>query len=162
IHRDLKPENVLVAGPVDAEIPKLADCGIARVEGVATSLAALTPAYAGPEQFLSRPPPERNPLVGPWTDVHALAAVLWFLLGGACWCRGMVDQDWHRGVRRSLRTASYPHDALLHAPRLLDRLDAVLARAAAPRLPPEAMRAAEMSGLAEDYLPDAQLRFPSM
>jgi eukaryotic-like serine/threonine-protein kinase len=161
IHRDLKPDNVLVAGPVDDEVPKLADCGIARVEGVVTAVAAATPTYGGPEQFLSRPP-ERNPLVGPWTDVHALAAVLWFLLGGESWCRGVADEDWHRGARRSLRTASAVHDALLRDPALLDRIDAVLARGAAQRLPAEAIREAERTGLADDYLHAAHLRFPSV
>ena len=43
IHRDLKPENVLVAGPVDDETPKIADCGIARVTDVSMTLAAYSP-----------------------------------------------------------------------------------------------------------------------
>ncbi|WP_437796330.1 protein kinase domain-containing protein [Sorangium sp. So ce693] len=55
IHRDLKPNNVFVAGPVDVETPKIADCGIARVEGLRlATVQAMTPGYGAPEQSLSR------------------------------------------------------------------------------------------------------------
>jgi hypothetical protein len=138
LHRDVKPENVLVAGPIDDEVPKLADCGIARVDGIAATFAAMTPAYGGPEQALSKPW-ERNPLVGPWTDVHALAALAWFVLGGEHWCRGEGDVAWQGGVRRSLHTAARVHPALLADAALFDRIDAVLMRGAAPRLPAEAL-----------------------
>ncbi len=53
LHRDLKPETVLVAGPIDDETPKLADCGIARVDGLSATVAAMTPAYGSPEQALA-------------------------------------------------------------------------------------------------------------
>jgi eukaryotic-like serine/threonine-protein kinase len=137
IHRDLKPDNVLIAGPIDDETPKLADCGIARVDGMAATIAGMTPTYGGPEQVLSRTG-ARNPLVGPWSDVHALAATAWFLLGGADWCRGESDPEWHRGTRRSLRTAPRLHPGFLTDEMLFKALDEVLARAASQALPPEA------------------------
>jgi len=137
IHRDLKPDNVLVVGPIDDETPKISDCGVARVEGIVTTMAALTWEYGGPEQQLSRPG-ARNPLVGPWTDVHALAAVIWFILGGEHWCRGRADEAWRNGERRPLRSARRLHPAFAAEGSLLDQIDAVLARGASPRLPEQA------------------------
>lgn len=138
IHRDLKPDNVFVAGPIDDEVPKIADCGIARVEGLSgATISAATLGYAGPEQVLSaRWPTERNPLVGPWTDVHALAATIWFILGGEPWYRSPTE--WNTGVRRSLRTARHLHRALSHDEALLDAVDGALRRGAAHGLPEQA------------------------
>ena len=137
VHRDLKPDNVLVAGPVDDETPKLADCGIARIEGMpGMTIAGMTPEYGGPEQAISMIiQGQSNPLVGAWTDVHALAAVVWFVLGGEPWCTSNVDRAWHAGERRLLRTATRLHPAFVIDAPLLAELDAVLTRGAAHRLP---------------------------
>jgi eukaryotic-like serine/threonine-protein kinase len=135
IHRDLKPDNVLVVGPVGDETPKIADCGISRVDGATYTIAALTREYAGTEQWLSRPG-EKNPLVGPWTDVHALAAVIWFILGGEHWCRGAWDNGFLvLGQRRSLKTASRLHPGFAADQELLDEIDRVLFRGGSPALP---------------------------
>ncbi len=136
IHRDLKPGNVLVVGNIPHEVPKIADCGIARVDGLATArVGAFTEGYAAPEQVLSGWLGETpNPLIGPWTDVHALASVIWFVMAGEEWCSNPMD--WLlRGHRRSLVSASRRHAAIATG-TLLERLDAVLVRAASPS-PPE-------------------------
>jgi eukaryotic-like serine/threonine-protein kinase len=157
LHRDIKPDNVLIAGPIDDEIPKLADCGIARVDGLLGTVAGMTPTYGGPEQRVSTHG-ERNPLVGPWTDVHALAAIAWFVLGGDDWCRRVDDAGWHQGARRGLRTAHRLHPALMSSPPLLDAIDAVLTRGASHRLPRAALDALGAS----QFVGAVQTRYPSM
>ncbi len=157
VHRDLKPENILVTGPIDDETPKVADCGIARIEGLAATVAAMTPSYGGPEQMLSMQG-TRNPLIGPWTDVHALAAVIWFVLTGEDWCRSETDPAWHEGKRRGLRTANRLHAGWTSQPDAIAKLDAVLARAAAPRLPDDVWA----SEAASDYLWSAKKLSPAM
>ncbi len=134
IHRDLKPDNVLVVGPVDDETPKLSDCGIARVDGISSTLAGMTYSYGAPEQILSSPT-IRNPLIGVWSDVHALAAVIWFILGGEDWCRNESDHDWAEGKRRSLLFATRVHYGFHAEGELFTKIDEVLRRGAAAKLP---------------------------
>jgi eukaryotic-like serine/threonine-protein kinase len=83
IHRDLKPSNILVDG---AGRPRLLDFGIAKVledapgaergETMATTLRALTPRYASPEQV-------RGARITTATDIYSLGVVLYELLTGA-------------------------------------------------------------------------------
>jgi eukaryotic-like serine/threonine-protein kinase len=134
IHRDLKPDNVLVVGPVDDETPKLSDCGIARVDGIGSTLAGMTYAYGAPEQILSSPT-IRNPLIGVWSDVHALAAVVWFILGGEDWCRNDNDNEWSEGKRRGLLFANRVHYGFHAEGELFSKIDAILQKGAAPKLP---------------------------
>ena len=81
VHRDLKPNNILVSAGGNV---CLLDFGIARllqpesaVRPVQTVLggAALTPAYAAPEQFTGQP-------VTVATDVYSLGVVLYEMLAG--------------------------------------------------------------------------------
>jgi hypothetical protein len=123
------------------------------------TVAGMTPEYGGPEQALSMLiQGQSNPLVGPWTDVHALSAVVWFILGGEGWCTSNVDKAWHIGERRSLRTAARLHPALVMDTALLSEIDGILARGAAPRIGDKTW---DGEG-AERLLPVAKARYPHM
>jgi serine/threonine-protein kinase len=89
IHRDLKPENIFIAKVHGREVTKVLDFGIAKVKSAATQiagrqsatespLAAFTPAYGAPEQWL----PKRYGQTGPWTDVWGLALTLVEVVSG--------------------------------------------------------------------------------
>jgi tetratricopeptide (TPR) repeat protein len=81
VHRDLKPDNILVGSNGE---PRLLDFGIAKIleqEPLAadgkrqTSLSAMTPAYASPEQV-------REQALTTSSDVYSLGVMLYQLLAG--------------------------------------------------------------------------------
>jgi len=82
VHRDLKPENVLltrVVGPDEDPVVRVADFGIAKVQGsLGTNLTRVgafvgTPHYAAPEQFVGGAVTEA-------ADVYAVGALLYFTM----------------------------------------------------------------------------------
>ena len=94
VHGDIKPGNVRIR---DNDQVKLLDFGVARLiaegDGIEAGLAALTPAFAAPEQCAGQPPGTRS-------DIWSLGALLgWLLLGEV---PGQVD-DATRSMRISQR-----------------------------------------------------------
>ena len=87
VHRDVKPSNVFVMA--EGRRCKLIDFGIAKLVDEASragagGLQTFTPAYGAPEQFSAD-----HGVVGPSTDVYALALVMVELLTG----RDALDSD---------------------------------------------------------------------
>ena len=78
VHRDIKPENVLID---ERDRPVLIDFGNATALGAAgdspQGFFAVSRCFAAPEQYV-------NDLsaTGPWTDVYAVGALIYFCLSG--------------------------------------------------------------------------------
>jgi hypothetical protein len=80
-HRDVSPDNIMLLGPQGEGAPVLLDLGAARrVIGnkTQTLTAILKPSYAPIEQYAENP----NLKQGPWTDLYALASVVYFCIAG--------------------------------------------------------------------------------
>lgn len=76
LHRDIKPQNIMIR---DDDHPVLLDFGSARLalSGKTQSLTSvMTPGYAPLEQYSSHGDQ------GPWTDIYALGAVMYFCVRG--------------------------------------------------------------------------------
>lgn len=89
VHRDIKPSNIVFANVMGKRTAKVLDFGIAKVMHEAWSVTSaktsraegsvgmFTPAYAAPEQWVTR-----FGATGPWTDVFSFALVCVELLSG--------------------------------------------------------------------------------
>jgi len=120
VHRDLTPGNILCCGFGEAEILKISDFGIARPQGLAATFGGIpvgTLGYAAPEQCL----PDSTG-TGTFTDIFALACVLYFTLTGET----LFDSDTllknMLAVRDSKRRSLLDGQALV--PELRQRADA--------------------------------------
>lgn len=76
LHRDIKPDNIYVRKEDGSLV--LLDFGAARLTAGGTQAMAdvVTPGYAPPEQYEGGPQ-------GPWTDIYALGATLYWMVTGA-------------------------------------------------------------------------------
>jgi YVTN family beta-propeller protein len=72
LHRDIKPENVLVS---DRGEPKLADFGIAVLQGATETRSGFTPLHAAPEVLAGQ-------VASPAADVYSLASTVHTLIAG--------------------------------------------------------------------------------
>lgn len=76
IHRDISPENIFICEDLTV---KLIDFGAAKqvyLHGEQTMSVVLKPGYAPPEQYA------KKDKQGPWTDIYALGATLYFAATG--------------------------------------------------------------------------------
>ena len=76
IHRDISPEDIFICGDLTV---KLIDFGAAKqvyLDGEQTMSVVLKPGYAPPEQYA------KKDKQGPWTDIYALGATLYFAATG--------------------------------------------------------------------------------
>ena len=97
LHRDIKPGNIFLR---QDNAPVLLDFGSARTASVDTERTAIvSPGYAPLEQYHS------HGNQGPWTDIYALGAVLYWLVTG------------HKPMEA---TARVPHDAMPPVARVGD------------------------------------------
>ncbi len=127
VHRDLKPANVLLS-PSDPPQPKLADFGIAKVEGNAS--ASTGAGVVGTIDFLAPEQIVRGTIDGR-TDLYALGCLIFILFGE----RAPFTGDNFERMRARLDTAATSlHLVAPHAPRALVKLVAsLLARRADDR-----------------------------
>ena len=76
LHRDIKPANIVLRGKDDS--PVLIDFGAARAPSASDALTVvLSHGYGPPEQY------SREGNQGPWTDIYALAGVLYRIVSGS-------------------------------------------------------------------------------
>lgn len=76
LHRDIKPDNIIITR---AGLPVIIDFGAAReAYGDLGTNIVETPGFSPPEQSTT------NGNMGPWTDIYALGATLYYTLTGTC------------------------------------------------------------------------------
>lgn len=131
IHRDLTPNKVLGSGTGRGETFKITDFGVARPIGLTSTFAGAfvgTPGYAAPEiqGFDER-------VIGTWTDVFALAGVIYFILTGEPYFDAKSDVLGAvvRPARRSILDAATLHPTLRAHEHACKSIDLVLAWASA-------------------------------
>jgi serine/threonine protein kinase len=133
VHRDIKPQNILLAGPGDPPVVKLADFGLAKAfDRAGFSGLTRTGAVGGSVAFMPRAQIVNYKFARPEVDVWATAASLYWTLTGHAPRNFPVGSDPVAVVLREPpvpireRSSSIP-------PRLAAVIDAMLVDS--PRLP---------------------------
>ncbi|MFF5157796.1 protein kinase [Streptomyces sp. NPDC000348] len=133
VHRDIKPQNILLSGPGDPPVVKLADFGLAKAfDRAGLSGLTRTGAVGGSVAFMPRAQIVNYKFARPEVDVWATAASLYWMLTGHAPRNFPVGSDPVAVVLREPpvpireRSSSIP-------PGLAEVIDAVLVDS--PRLP---------------------------
>ena len=107
IHRDISPDNIFMCN--DGKI-KLIDFGAARFarDENRQLTVILKPGFAPPEQY------EQINKQGPWTDIYALGATLYYILTGQC-----PEESTNRKINDNL---FYPHKLNPNIPEYLSNV----------------------------------------
>ncbi len=102
-HRDIAPDNIVIQ---DNGQPVLLDLGSARrvIAGMQSALTVVVkPGYAPIEQYTEDTANEQ----GPWTDIYALGAVLYFAISGSAPIASVSRMM--RDSLKPLNTDDHPH-----------------------------------------------------
>jgi serine/threonine-protein kinase PknK len=102
LHRDIKPENILMSAYGE---PKLADFGIARLQGgyeTRSGVITATYAHAAPELLDGKPP-------SPASDVYSLASTVYSLITGRAPFVSDADDDTLPAVIARIATQPPPN-----------------------------------------------------
>jgi len=104
IHRDISPDNIFLCGN---NTIKLIDFGAARFSNEENKLMSiiLKPGFAPPEQY------EQINKQGPWTDIYALGATLYYIITGV-----KPEESTNRKINDTL---PYPHEVNKEIPEYL-------------------------------------------
>ncbi len=117
IHRDVSPDNIIIS---ENAPPILLDLGAARqqIAGMTSSLTSiLKPGYAPIEQYAD----DGSMKQGPWTDVYALGALIYFLATGRAPMQSVM-----RVLQDGIKPISVAGDPV-YSQRLLDAVRDALA-----------------------------------
>ncbi len=128
-HRDIAPDNIVMLseGPRAGQ-PVLLDFGAARrvIGGQTQNLTAiLKPAFAPIEQYAEL----AHLRQGPWTDLYAVGAVMYHLIGGRAPVPSVTRavQDELPSARKLAEVLGQVHPGLSYSDNLLDAIDWALA-----------------------------------
>lgn len=76
IHRDISPENIFICEDLTVKLIDFSAAKQVYLDGEQTMSVVLKPGYAPPEQYA------KKDKQGPWTDIYALGATLYFAATG--------------------------------------------------------------------------------